>query len=114
MSLIPARHNFTIYQGATFYKRIFFEVEGAVQDLTEYSAELVIKDEPKGTVLLTLESGGVGGITLGGKEGTIDLKIEESVTEEIAWVSGIYELRLEDFIGRVDVLMRGGFKVIPF
>lgn len=112
MSLVPARYNFTIYQGATFYKKITFEVEGSIQDLSEYDAELVIKDEPGGSELLTLAVG--EGITLGGVLGTIDLKIEPLVTKNLTWSAATYELLLTDPIGRIDVLMRGGFKVVPF
>jgi hypothetical protein len=114
MSLVPARYNFTIYQGATFYKRVYFEVENKLQDISGYEAKLIIKSEPTKTLLLELTSAPGGGITLGGILGTIDLEISAAKTSELKWESSVYELFITDLIPRTDVLMRGGFKVIPF
>ncbi len=114
MSLVPAKHNFTIYQGATFYKRIYFKVDGVIQDVTGYAASLVIKDKPKGTILLTIDTSGNGGIDLGDAEGTIDLTIDAADTKDLAWTSGVYELFVTDLVPHTDVLLTGGFKVIAF
>lgn len=115
MSLVPAHHNFTIYQGATFYQRIIFEINGEIQDLTGYSSKLIIKDEPKGIILLTIVNENYStAIELGGKAGTIDIKIASSLTKDLTWESGVYELTITDSNERTDVLLRGGFKVILF
>lgn len=115
MSLVPAHYNFTVYQGATFYKRIFFKVDGELQDLTGYTAELVVKEEPEAvTDLITLTSSPAAGITLGGKEGTIDLEVTDEETTLITWEVGVYELFITDASSRTDVLLRGNFKVILF
>lgn len=112
MSLVPAHYNFTIYQGATFYQRVILEINGEIQDLTDSSAELLIKDEPQGKVLLALMLG--SGIILGGVAGTIDLNMSATKTSELTWETGIYELTVTGSNERTDVLLRGGFKVIPF
>ncbi len=112
MSLTPGNHSFTIYQGATFYKRIIYQVDGVIQDLTSYSAQLVIKDEPEGDTLLTLTDG--HGITLGTTDGTIDLLIDAAVTADLTWTNAAYELFVTDNSDRTDVLLRGGFKVVRF
>lgn len=115
MSLVPARYNFTIYPNATFYKRVFYELEGAVVDLTECEVWLEIKDEPDGKLLYKFQENIDEGVTLGGVSGTIDLKMNAGVTGEITWTSGVYEMFLRDLsIERTDVLLRGGFKVVPF
>lgn len=113
MSLVPARQNFTIYQGATFFKRIFYKLEGELQDLTGYSAELIIKDKPQKNVLLTLSTS-EGGIELGGAAGTIDIEITDDETKLLTWKTGVYELFLTDTASRTDVLLFGGFKVVLF
>lgn len=113
MSLVPARHNLTAYRGATFYTRITLEVENKLQDLTGYRAKLVVKEDSCGLPFLTLDSE-IEGIELGGETGTIDIEIEDSVTQNLAWSSGIYELIIIDGSGRTDILSRGGFKIISF
>lgn len=118
MSLVPARFNFTIYPGATFYKRIFYELEGALVDLSEHKVTLWIKDQPSGTTLLKLDSiSNVEQVKLGGINGTIDLTITEGETSALTWSQGVYELFVTDETlvpDRTDVILRGGFKVIPF
>lgn len=119
MSLVPVRYTFTIYQGATFYKRIFFEVEGVLQPLEEHFAELVVKAEPEGEVLKKLTSNGEG-IVLGGTQGTIDITFTAAETKNFPkeWgESVVYSLFLTDeqlSPERIDVILRGGIKVIPF
>lgn len=118
MSLVPARYNFTILPGATFYKRIFYELEGAVVDLTEHKVTLILKDEPDGKVLLSLNSAeNEANIKLGGKLGTIDITIADKETSELTWTQAIYEIFVTDetlLPHRTDVIVRGAFKVIPF
>ena len=110
MSLVPARHNFKIYEGATFYKRITYKVSGAVVDLTEYKeAWLIVKDEQKGTILLELPT-----LSMGGVGGTIDILIPASTTSSLLWEQGVYELFVKDPLERVDVILHGSFKVVPF
>lgn len=112
MSLQPARLNFTIYEGATFYKRITYSINGAVQDLSGFDARLVIKDTPEGTTLMTLDT--QNGIDLGGVDGTIDLSIDASDTATLAWSSAVYELFITDTHPHTDVLLYGGIKVHRF
>lgn len=112
MSLVPARYNFIIYQGATFYSRIYYSIDGNIKDVTGFDAKLVVKDEPEGTTLLILTVG--DGIDLGGTLGTIDLLISATDTSNLTWSEGFYELFVTDLTPHTDVLTRGGFKVIPF
>lgn len=113
MSLIPAIHSFVAYENATFYKRIYFEVEGKIEDLTHYSSKMVIKTEANGEILLELTSPS-GGIILGGEEGTIDITIVPSELE--TWKSAVYELYVTETTEakRTDIILRGGFKIVPF
>jgi hypothetical protein len=114
MSLIPASKNFTIYEGSTFYTRIFYEVEDVLQPLTGYLAELIIKDEPDGEVLLTLKSLENQGIVIDDEEATIDITIEANETTELDWTTGVYHLFLTNDEGRTDLILRGGFKISTF
>lgn len=118
MSLVPAKYNFTIYPGATFYKRVFYELEGALVDLTNHKVTLWIKDQIKGTTLIKVDSAkNPEAVKLGGVNGTIDLTLTDKETEELTWTEGVYELLVTDeglVPERTDLILRGGFKVVPF
>lgn len=109
-----------MYEDATFYQRVFFEVEEVIQNLEEYEAEFVIKTEPNGKTLKTLTTKPNGGITLGGDKGTIDLYIlaEETKTLATEWPASVYHQLFVINIGleppRRDVILRGGIKVVTF
>lgn len=113
MSALPAKVDFTIWLGATFRKRLTLynsatPVDGEERDLTGYTAELIIRDKPQGTPLLTLESG--TGITLGGVDGTIDLHIDATTTGVLLWRNGVYDLTItEPGPGDTDPLIYGAF-----
>lgn len=114
MSLVPARYNFTVYQGATFYKRLTLQVDGVIQPVAGYTVSIPIKTGPDGTTLLTLDNVTNGGVTLEAEPGTIDLFILSNVTESLTWRTGYYELFITDLTPKTDILLSGGFKVIPF
>lgn len=112
MSLSPAKLNFTLWEGATFRKRLTFysDSEGEVPvDLTGYTSELVIRTKPRGASLLTLDTEN-DGITLD-DEGNIELFISDEDTAALDWDSGVYDLTLTDPDGDTDVLLWGSFIV---
>lgn len=111
--LLPDRHNFTMWRGATFRSHLTMyadDSETVPRNLTGCSATLVVKDAPSGTVLFTLTSSG-DGITLGGTAGTIDLYISASDTEGYAWTNAFYELFLIESNGDKDALLYGGLSI---
>jgi hypothetical protein len=135
MTVIPDKHTFTIWQGATFYEVLtLFDSMDRTQprDLTGYAAEMIIRDKPQGTPLLTLSTIANGGsitngihpsdagcsITLGsssstGTKGKITLKITASATTPLPWKSGVYDLTISEAsgTGNTDALLYGGIKV---
>lgn len=115
MSLDPARHNFTIYKGATFRKRVTLLTGGtgsSARDLTNYSASLVIRKSPSDpTIYLTLTES--SGLTLGGVAGTIDIVISAATTGALTWQSGTYHLYITaPSAGDTDAILWGAFKVV--
>jgi hypothetical protein len=112
MSLQPARQNFRIWKGATFEERIIYYTDAGQtrRDLTGYSADLTIRDEPNGTPLLVLNTTN-GGITLGGVNGSIDLLISGTATALIDWTAGVYDLILTAPTGKTYALLWGAFGV---
>lgn len=131
MTVIPAKHTFTIWQGATFYEALtLYQTMDKTQprDLTGYTATMIIRDKPNSdNIYLTLATSGSVtsspgcSITLqpGGVTGLIRLQILAANTElgpasenKINWKSAVYDLTLtETSTGKTDALLYGGIKV---
>lgn len=118
MSLNPVRHNFEIWAGATFHKRLTLltgPIGSVPRDLTGYTADLTIRDKPQGTnILAALLSTGVSPrITLGGAAGTIDIIIPDTETAGYTWVVGVYDLLIKapGVSGESSPLLFGSFKI---
>lgn len=104
----PAKLKFTIYQGATFRKRLRWSVKaaGVPIDLTGCKARMQVRAEVESTEVLLELTTENGGITLGGAAGTIDLYIGAIDTAVIAWESGVFDLEIQyaagpDEVGRL-------------
>ena len=109
--ILPEKHNFNIWKGATFRTKLtlYTDAGQTLRNLTGYSAELVIRDNPQGTALLTLNTSN-SGIVLGGAAGTIVLKITASDTATITWQAAVYDLTITAGSGGdTDALLFGGF-----
>lgn len=113
MSLEPAKHNFTIWQGATFRYRFTWLTGGVGSepyDLTNYTGLLEIRSKPQGTVLLTLTTDD-DSITMGA-DGTITLLISAIDTAAITWTGGVYDFTITaPANGDTSALLFGGFAV---
>src|SRR3954468_14145242 len=111
MSLLPAKHTFTAWRGATFSKTLTYrdgDHSSAPKDLTGYTGSFIIRDT-SGVTLLTLNTTN-GGVVLGGSAGTIFITIDEAVTATLPWTSGVHELRLTGD-GDTEALLYGKFVI---
>jgi hypothetical protein len=110
----PAKLKFTIYQGATFRKRLTWTAPaGTAIDLTGCTARMQVRsevDSPTALLSLTTEN---GGITLGGVLGTIDLYVSDEATGAIAWEGGVWDLEIVHPGGEVTRLAQGSVSVSP-
>lgn len=110
MSLSPGRHNFSIWQGATFHVSLDILTNGKPwKELEEYSALMEIRDVPKATVPLFTLSTTNGRIFI--EENVITLRITASDTTAIKWESGVYDLLITAPGGDTDALLYGSVKV---
>jgi hypothetical protein len=104
----PAKLKFTIYQGATFRKRLIWRDSASVPiDLTGCTARMHVRvkqSDPAPVLTLTTEN---GRITLGGTAGTTDLYISDEDTTAITWASGVWDLEIEHPSGDVSRLAEG-------
>lgn len=93
----PAKLKLTIYQGATFRKRLTWTGPKPTLtpiDLTGCTARMQVRSEVSSpTVLLELTTEN-GGITLGGTAGTVDLYVGAIGTAAITWTDGVWDLEI--------------------
>ena len=112
----PAKLKFTIYQGATFRKRLTWKGPLPAQtpiDLTGCAARMQVREEVGSpTVLLSLTTVN-GGIVLGGALGTIDLYVSDEDTGAITWDGGVWDLEIVHPGGEVTRLAQGSISVSP-
>ena len=110
----PAKLKFTIYQGATFRKRLKWTApSGTPVDLTGCTARMQVRSEvasPDALLELTTVN---GGIVLGGALGTIDLYVSDEDTGAIAWDGGVWDLEIVHPGGEVTRLAQGSVSVSP-
>lgn len=111
----PAKLKFTIYQGATFRKRLTWKTGplSSPVDLTGCTARMQVRssvDSPIVLLPLTTEN---GGIALGGTAGTIDLYVSDAGTTAITWSGGVWDLEIVYPGGDVTRLAQGSISVSP-
>lgn len=92
----PAKLKFTIYQGATFRKRLRWsdKATGTPIDLTGCTARMQVRAETSAPAVLLDLTTENGGITLGGAAGTIDLYVGATATAAINWEGGVFDLEI--------------------
>jgi len=102
--ILPAKHRLKIWKGATLHYKFTYAdgnyQNGITKDLTGYKGRMIIKDEPDGNILITLNSSN-NGVKINGPEGTIELFISSNPadnpnTSNINWKSAFYELLLDN------------------
>lgn len=111
----PAKLKFTIYQGATFRKRLRWKnkATGTPIDLTGCKARLQARVEIGSTEVLLALTTENGGITLGGTAGTIDLHVEAIATAAFTWEGGVFDLEIIHPSGDVTRVAQGSVTVSP-
>lgn len=112
----PAKLKFTIYQGATFRKRLTWTGPAPTRtpiDLTGCTARMQVRpDIESATVLVELNTTN-GGIALGGMAGTIELFVSDDASTLFTWTAGVWDLEIEFPGGDVRRLAQGSISVSP-
>lgn len=112
----PAKLKFTIYQGATFRKRLTWSgptVPHTPIDLTGCTARMQVRSEVESPAVLLSLTTENGGIALGGALGTVDLYISDEDTGAITWETGVWDLEIVHPGGEVTRLAQGSVGVSP-
>ena len=111
----PAKLKLTIYQGATFRKRLTWSAgtPAVPVDLTGCEARMQVRpDIESATVLVELNTTN-GGITLGGVVGTVDLYLTDEASAAFTWTSGVWDLEITHPSDEVTRLAYGPVNVSP-
>lgn len=111
----PAKLKFTIYQGATFRKRLAWKAgkPSVAVDLTGCTARMQVRAEVESAAVLLSLTTTNGGIVLGGATGTVDLYVSDEDTAAITWGGGVWDLEIEHPAGEVTRLAQGSISVSP-
>jgi hypothetical protein len=106
----PGIYNIVCPQGATFDRTFTLTVDGTAQNLTGYTAAMMVRESADAsTAVISLSTAG-SGIVLGGAAGTIAVTIGASVTGAVD--AGSYSYDLELYSGAVTTrLLQGSFLV---
>lgn len=107
--MAAAVYNFDIEQGATFSKVVtWYDADGALVDLTSYTAAMKAKVNEDDTTPVIISSGDSQNltITLGGALGTITLAMTAAQTAALTFRTAHYDLELT-LTGTVTRLLKG-------
>jgi hypothetical protein len=100
-------------QGATFQKTLTYKIGRNPVDITGWTARMQVRERYEAeSVLLNITTEN-GGITLGGRAGTIDLYVSDEVTAGFIVGPHVYDLELINTTGEVTRLIEGKFSVTP-
>lgn len=112
----PAKLKFTIYQGATFRKRLWWTGPKPSQtpiDLTGCTARMQVRDRAESPVVLLSLSTENGGITIDGSAGMVELYVSDEDTAMFHWRSGVWDMEIVHASGEVTRLAQGSVSVYP-
>ncbi len=110
----PAELKFTIYQGATFRRRLrWLNPDKTPIDLTGCTARMQVREEVESTAALLELTTENGRIALGGTAGTVNLLIDAGTTAAITWSGGVHDLEIVHPSGEVTRLAEGSCCVSP-
>lgn len=101
-------YDFTLEQGSTFTRDfIYKDANGAVVNLTGYSARMQIRQFKESEEKLFEATTANGKLVIAGALGKITLTIQPSDTNTVKFSQGVYDLEIESAGGVVTRLLQG-------
>lgn len=101
-------YNFTLEQGTTFVRDfIYKDGNGAVVNLTGYSARMQFREFKSSDVKLLEATTANGKLVIAGSLGKITLTLTPTDTNPIDFAEAVYDLELESASGIVTRLLQG-------
>ena len=101
--------NFEVDQNATFIFEVQYTLEDEVTpiDITGASAKMQVRDTQGGSKLAFTLTSPTGGITIGGPEGTLTVKMTPTQTNKLFYPKSSYDIMIIDSNGNKIKLLEG-------
>ena len=109
----PGIVNFVCPQGTTFQKVLTYKIGRNPVDITEWTAQMHVRERYDAESILLDITTENRGILLGGRFGTITLYADDETTAGFIVGSHVYDLDLINTSGEVTRLIEGKFTVTP-
>jgi hypothetical protein len=105
--------NFKIVQGDTFtIQATYKNPDGSVIDLTDYSAQMDVRDKPGGKILCASATELNNGISIDGENGKINVEFTPSQTRKFTLPNSAYQLKItNNDTGQQTTLTQGYIQV---
>lgn len=111
MLYLGAEYNFPVTQGNTYDQTLTFSDGTAPLDWTGWTASLQIRREATDLNPPYVSLTETDGLTLGGADGTIRIRLTPTQTQGLAYYLCPYELKVTDPTGDVSTLLYGVIQV---
>ena len=102
------RYDFSVSRGGTFTKVLRIKEDGAVKDLTGYTAKSQVRENPDGGMLICEMT-----TAIDAGNGIITLTIPAATSAEIKSGAYCWDLKLTDAGGLVAYYIGGKFMIVP-
>lgn len=115
--MTPGLVNFVCPQGSTFKRTLTYTLDNTPIDLSGYSARLQVREAYYSTEpILSLATGSglaVGGLSISGSAGVINIYIDNTTTSNLPTGNHVYDLEIINTLEEVDRLIEGSWIVTP-
>lgn len=109
---LPIPWNIELHQGADFAMSFYYKDDNdTAVDLTGYTAQMQVREESGGDLLLDLTTG--SGITITAASGKIDIVLMADQTTALEVQNAKYDLLIKSSEDTVTYLLKGDFIVEP-
>ena len=105
-------HNFIIEQGTTLSKVFVWKDSAGVPiNLTGYTARIQSRPTARSATVYLDATTANGKIVIDAENGKVTLGLTSNETSALDWISGVYDLELEDSSGTVTRLSQGSITI---
>lgn len=105
--------NLTINQGSRFRYSLYVKENGAVLNLTGYTARMQIRKTQDSDTVLASYTTADGNLVINAPQGVVQIRVPSSETEAYTWEAGVYDLEIVDGSNDATRVMQGWVKVSP-